>query len=426
MLLHDARRDGALSRRRARAAGRPGPLALGLRRRSTKDASCSTGRSRSAAAARTSLQAAIASLHSDEQRDRAQIAALYGELARVTGSPVVAAEPRRGDRGGRRPGRRASSCSRPLDLDGYRYLHVARGRAAARGSAGRDAGAAGADARARARPAGAGRAAARAAARRARASARMRRCSPPTASAPSDTRSRRRSPERVVPGAAHGRAVRGLGRERLRPELPARRRSRRRRSCSPPRPSTRWRRSCTGGSSSSATDAKPRAVSRALGWNVDTAPDHGASARARPRRRHVDGARGGLRRAARRAPRGDARRADGRPVALAAPRPRQAPDHRRRSDPVLRRVRRRPRSRPTASCAATARSRRSRTSTRWPRSAGAVSAAPSCRHALDEARRPASSCSSRRSPTTGRRSSTRSSASTSSTSACSSCARHRR
>ena len=35
------------------------------------------------------LQAAIAALHADEPRDWAQIAALYGELARLTGSPVV-------------------------------------------------------------------------------------------------------------------------------------------------------------------------------------------------------------------------------------------------------------------------------------------------------------------------------------------------
>jgi RNA polymerase sigma-70 factor, ECF subfamily len=35
------------------------------------------------------LQAAIASLHADEQTDWRQIAALYGELARATGSPVV-------------------------------------------------------------------------------------------------------------------------------------------------------------------------------------------------------------------------------------------------------------------------------------------------------------------------------------------------
>ena len=35
------------------------------------------------------LQAAIAALHADQARDWPQIAALYGELARVTGSPVV-------------------------------------------------------------------------------------------------------------------------------------------------------------------------------------------------------------------------------------------------------------------------------------------------------------------------------------------------
>ena len=35
------------------------------------------------------MQAAIASLHADEPRDWPQIAALYGELARLTGSPVV-------------------------------------------------------------------------------------------------------------------------------------------------------------------------------------------------------------------------------------------------------------------------------------------------------------------------------------------------
>src|SRR5213079_323127 len=35
------------------------------------------------------VQAAIAALHADEPRDWRQIAALYGELARITGSPVV-------------------------------------------------------------------------------------------------------------------------------------------------------------------------------------------------------------------------------------------------------------------------------------------------------------------------------------------------
>ncbi|HMJ95875.1 MAG TPA: RNA polymerase sigma factor [Thermoleophilaceae bacterium] len=72
------------------------------------------------------LQAAIASLHADDARDWPQIAALYGELVRITDSPVVelsravavaeAAGPEAGleivDR---------------LDLDGYRYLHATRG-----------------------------------------------------------------------------------------------------------------------------------------------------------------------------------------------------------------------------------------------------------------------------------------------------------
>src|SRR4051812_11921783 len=35
------------------------------------------------------VQAAIASLHADDRQDWPQIAALYGELARMTGSPVV-------------------------------------------------------------------------------------------------------------------------------------------------------------------------------------------------------------------------------------------------------------------------------------------------------------------------------------------------
>jgi predicted RNA polymerase sigma factor len=35
------------------------------------------------------MQAAIASLHAEEPRDWPQIAALYGELARLTESPVV-------------------------------------------------------------------------------------------------------------------------------------------------------------------------------------------------------------------------------------------------------------------------------------------------------------------------------------------------
>jgi RNA polymerase sigma-70 factor (ECF subfamily) len=71
------------------------------------------------------LQAAIASLHSDDVRDRAEIAALYGELARVTGSPVVqlnravaiaeAGDPAEG-----------LELLETIDLDGYHYLEAAR------------------------------------------------------------------------------------------------------------------------------------------------------------------------------------------------------------------------------------------------------------------------------------------------------------
>jgi RNA polymerase sigma-70 factor, ECF subfamily len=72
------------------------------------------------------VQAAIASLHADERRDRPQIAALYGELARLTDSPVVelsravaVAE--------------ANGPQRGLDiidhvaLEDYHYLHATRG-----------------------------------------------------------------------------------------------------------------------------------------------------------------------------------------------------------------------------------------------------------------------------------------------------------
>jgi RNA polymerase sigma-70 factor (ECF subfamily) len=71
------------------------------------------------------LQAAIASLHSENERDRAEIAALYGELARVTGSPVVqlnravaiaeAGDPAEG-----------LELLETIELDGYHYLDAAR------------------------------------------------------------------------------------------------------------------------------------------------------------------------------------------------------------------------------------------------------------------------------------------------------------
>ncbi len=76
------------------------------------------------------VQAAIASLHADTPPDWPQIAALYGELARLTGSPVVelsravAVAEHRGPAAGLaivdRVGREAA-------LGDYRYLHSTRG-----------------------------------------------------------------------------------------------------------------------------------------------------------------------------------------------------------------------------------------------------------------------------------------------------------
>ncbi len=72
------------------------------------------------------LQAAIASLHADETRDWAQIAALYGELTRLTDSPVVelsravAVAEERGAAAGLEIVDR-------LALDDYRYQHATRG-----------------------------------------------------------------------------------------------------------------------------------------------------------------------------------------------------------------------------------------------------------------------------------------------------------
>ncbi|MDX6680734.1 MAG: hypothetical protein QOG94_773 [Solirubrobacteraceae bacterium] len=71
------------------------------------------------------VQAAIASLHADEPRDWAQIAALYGTLARLTDSPVVelnravAVAEAEGPAAGLRIVDR-------LELDDFRYLHATR------------------------------------------------------------------------------------------------------------------------------------------------------------------------------------------------------------------------------------------------------------------------------------------------------------
>jgi RNA polymerase sigma-70 factor, ECF subfamily len=71
------------------------------------------------------LQAALAVLHVDEPQDWPQIAALYGELARLTGSPVVelnraVAVAEAGQV------QAALALAESLDLEDYHYLHAAR------------------------------------------------------------------------------------------------------------------------------------------------------------------------------------------------------------------------------------------------------------------------------------------------------------
>jgi RNA polymerase sigma-70 factor, ECF subfamily len=71
------------------------------------------------------LQAAIAALHVEEPRDWARIAALYGELARLTGSPVV--ELNRAVAVAEAEGPEAAlALVDGLGLEGYRYLHSTR------------------------------------------------------------------------------------------------------------------------------------------------------------------------------------------------------------------------------------------------------------------------------------------------------------
>jgi RNA polymerase sigma-70 factor, ECF subfamily len=72
------------------------------------------------------VQAAIASLHADEPRDWPQIAALYGELARLTDSPVV--ELSRAVAVAEEQGPEAAlDIVDRLALEEYHYLHATRG-----------------------------------------------------------------------------------------------------------------------------------------------------------------------------------------------------------------------------------------------------------------------------------------------------------
>jgi RNA polymerase sigma-70 factor, ECF subfamily len=72
------------------------------------------------------VQAAIASLHAVQERDWAQIAALYGELARLTDSPVVELSRAVAIAEAHGPEAGLEIVDR-LDLGDYRYLHATRG-----------------------------------------------------------------------------------------------------------------------------------------------------------------------------------------------------------------------------------------------------------------------------------------------------------
>ena len=72
------------------------------------------------------VQAAIASLHAEEPRDWPQIAALYGELGQLTGSPVV--ELSRAVAVAEAEGAQAGlDLVDGLALEDYHYLHATRG-----------------------------------------------------------------------------------------------------------------------------------------------------------------------------------------------------------------------------------------------------------------------------------------------------------
>jgi RNA polymerase sigma-70 factor, ECF subfamily len=72
------------------------------------------------------LQAAIASLQSDDEIDWPEIAALYEQLAQITGSPVVELNRAVAVAQAGRP-EQALEIVDALDLDDYQYLHSTRG-----------------------------------------------------------------------------------------------------------------------------------------------------------------------------------------------------------------------------------------------------------------------------------------------------------
>jgi RNA polymerase sigma-70 factor, ECF subfamily len=125
MLIHDARRE-------ARFRGGEMVLLADQDRSLWDDAQIAAGRAAldRAFALRGRgpyvVQAAIASLHADEPHDWAQIAALYGELALLTDSPVVELNRAAAVAEDQGPAAGLEIVDR-LPLQEYRYLHSTRG-----------------------------------------------------------------------------------------------------------------------------------------------------------------------------------------------------------------------------------------------------------------------------------------------------------
>ena len=138
MLLHDARRE-------ARFDGDSVVLLAEQDRSLWDDAQIAQGRvslqravALGSARGPYALQAQIAALHAEPSRDWSQIAALYGRLAALTGSPVVelnraVALAEAGDPVG------ALALIEGLELDGYHYLHATRAELLRRLGRGEDA-----------------------------------------------------------------------------------------------------------------------------------------------------------------------------------------------------------------------------------------------------------------------------------------------
>ena len=125
MLLDDARREARFAGRRARAARRPGPVALGRRQDRPRARGARPGASRCTAAARTSSRRRSRRCTWRSRGTGRRSPRCYGELVRLTGSPVV--ELNRAIAVAEASGTEAGlALVDRLDLDGYQYFHSTR------------------------------------------------------------------------------------------------------------------------------------------------------------------------------------------------------------------------------------------------------------------------------------------------------------